>query len=327
MATGIVHGIKLAINGRGEKDVLQSDERLFEATRLLSELQTWFPQLQAAIEENDKSWINLGYSLRKIASTAQEIYDEDHAMQTMLETLQDASAQVIRPEVSDDVEDERARAVAELREFNERIRSLRLLHTECMKALKDKDYYVTKVEAMRVSETKATKKVSEKLVEKRMRNEAKLNEVNGELLYKGEKLTRELHVMAERKEQVLGLVLQSLIQTNNLYFSLNPMPAVLAKLAGPLYFSSPSLSVDANAPLAVCSGADVFGPIYSPRSPGSDATSTESSQPATPVSPPKEASTPPRVEVTDEPPRAPSPVLCAPAGIHQFSAQIELPRQ
>lgn len=225
----MLHGLKLVMNGRGDRTVLDSDARLRDADKVISELQRWFPQLQVAVEENEKTWATLGYNLRTVSATSQEIYSESHAMQPMLEALLGAGKQVMPPAAGDRLAEERTQSFAELRAFNDAIRELRTLQSECVGALKNKDYYANKVETMRVNESKK-KKVTERDVEKRLRNEQKLNEVTSELSYKTDKLQRELDAATERKESVLNLTLHAFIHTQNHYFGRNPMPHVVAAL-------------------------------------------------------------------------------------------------
>lgn len=226
----MLHGIKMAMTRRDEKAVLGSDEKIAAVTSSLTELQAWFPQLQVAVEDNEKIWSKLGFNLQTVSATAREIYAETNPMQIMLASLQDASGKVMRPDASEDLDGQRLRASGELREFNERIRALKLLHTDCVQTLKNKDYYKSKVETMRLKENEKKKNLSDREVEKRLRNEQKLNEVTAELSFKSEKLGIELDDLLAKKDRVLGLVLESYVHTQNYYFGRNPMPHVLASM-------------------------------------------------------------------------------------------------
>jgi hypothetical protein len=225
----MLHGLKLAITGRNEKDILQSDESIAYANQVVTDLQKWFPQLQAAVEETEKTWNSISYNMKTVASTAQEIYGETNTMQIVLESLQAASAKVASVHYGE-LAEERAKASADLREFNECIRSLRSLHVECVQTLKNKVYYQGKVDVMRKkdAEKSAKRGKNDKDAEKRLRNEQKLNEMTGELRFNCDKLSRELETIVSRKENVLAAVLKCYIHTQNYNFARNPMPAVIA---------------------------------------------------------------------------------------------------
>lgn len=309
----MLHGIKLAMNSRAGGDVLENDQGIAYANRVVTDLLRWFPQLQAAVEENDKTWCTLGYNMKMVASTAQEIYGEQNSMMVMLESLQTASAKVASAQ-GHELEDERARASNELREFNECLRSLRALQEECVQTLKNKMYYQDKVDGIRRRDTEksAKKKPNEKEVEKRLRNEQKLTEVNGLLDFKSDKLSRELAAILERKDKVLGTVLSCYVHTQNCNFARNPMPAVIAYM--------PVLSPRARNSQYSDSGppqrhASYGQPPRAPSPPPSyDAASRALSAPsgyeeASPgPSPPSEY---------EQPPRAPSPVLAPSSSYEQ----------
>lgn len=223
------HGIKLAVIGRGDRTVLQTDERLFEAHHVLSELQRWFPALQAAVEENDKTWASLAYNIKHVGTTAQEIYHDEHPMQNALDIMTTCTISAARGEPFEEPGHETAQAKQELRAFNEQIRSLQVLKGECLAVLKNKDYYLSKVESIRQAEARR-KRSTDRDIDKRVRNEQKLSEANGELLFKSEKLSRELEITLLRKERVLNAVLSAFVSTNHVKFSRNPMASVLAAL-------------------------------------------------------------------------------------------------
>lgn len=224
----------MVINGQNDKSLIEGDEQLTKSSAVVSDLQSWFPQLQAAIEENEKTWSSLGYNMKKVASTSQEIYGEGCPMQIMLEGLQVAGSKVIKPDASDNLLEERAKSAADLRAFNERIRGLRMIQEECVQTMKNKAYYQEKVETMRKKENekaaKRSKSATEKEAEKRLRNEQKLTEVSTKLLTQIDNLSRELEVTVVKKEEVLARVLNCYIHTQNYFFARNPMPVVLANM-------------------------------------------------------------------------------------------------
>lgn len=319
----MLHGIKLAMNGRAGGDVLENDQGIAYANRVVTELLRWFPQLQAAVEENDKTWCTLGYNMKTVASTAQEIYGEQNSMMVMLESLLSASAKVASVQ-GHELEDERARASNELREFNECLRSLRSLQEECVQTLKNKMYYQDKVDGIRRRDTEksAKKKPNEKEVEKRLRNEQKLTEVNGLLDFKSDKLSRELAAILERKDKVLGRVLSCYVHTQNCNFARNPMPAVIAYMPVLSPRAPNSQYSDCGAPQRHASYGQ---PPRAPSPPSSyDPSSRAFSAPsgyehASPgPSPPSEY---------DQPPRAPSPVLAPASSYDQPPRESSPPPQ
>lgn len=311
----MLHGIKLAMNGRGAGDLLENDKGIAYAQRVVTDLLRWFPQLQAAVEENDKTWCTLGYNMKTVASTAQEIYGEQHPMMVMLESLQSASAKVASVQ-GHELEDERAKASTELREFNECLRSLRTLQEECVQTLKNKMYYQGKVDGIRRRDTEksAKKKPNEKEVEKRLRNEQKLTEVNGLLDFKSDKLTRELSAILERKDKVLGTVLACYVHTQNCNFARNPMPAVIAYMptTSPSSFQERSQGFSQHSSSLSNGGAAQRHSSYDqpPRAPSPPSSYDHQSRAASAHSsydqPSRGPSPPPSYE---QPPRAPSPTL------------------
>jgi hypothetical protein len=279
----MLHEIKVAMSGRDGRDLAENDERVARAGRAVLDLQKWFPQLQAAVEENDRTWSALGRNMRTVASTAQGIYGGDSPMQMALELLRDAGVRVGDPRANEDVADQQTAARSELSAFNDRVRQLRLHHEDCVQTLRNKIYYEDKVGALRRKDReRALKKgASDKDVERRMRNEQKLSEVTGELLFKADKLARELEAAVARKEQVAGVVLESYVHTQSEHFARSPMPAVLAAMPSSSWTRSAS-------PKSVFWPAPGVAPSpYAPSSPATDL----------------------RTDTADQPPRAPSPVL------------------
>lgn len=281
----MLHGIKLAISGRGDKALLATDQRLREADHTVEELHRWFPQLQVAVEENEKIWSSVGFNMRTIARTMQKVYAAHHGIQYTLDHLHAAGEQVTKPARDHSLSAERAHAHAELRTFNDRIRQLRALQSDCVAALKEKEYYHTKVETLRVNEGRK-KKVTERDVEKRLRNEQKLSEVEAELRFKWEKLQRELEEVEHSKETVLELVLVSFVHTQQYFFERNPMGPVLSLVESrrrspssvqgmmqPFDSSVSDVCRSACAPLPDSSSCELKPP---PRAPSPDARNTAS---------------------------------------------------
>lgn len=223
----VLHNVKVALSGLADKTVLATDQCLREADHTITQLQRWFPQLQVSVEENEKTWSRLGFNIRNVAKHAQEIYAPEHSNQYMLDHLQAAGESVRSPTREHALYSERGRATTQLRAFNEKIREVRSLHSECVTALKEKEYYHTKVETLRVNEGRK-KKVTERDVDKRLRNEMKFSDVEVQLRLKWERLQRELEDVEACKESVLELVLLTYIKMQDYYFGRNPMGPVLS---------------------------------------------------------------------------------------------------
>lgn len=226
----MLHGIKLALSAKGDRVLLETNQRLREADRVLTELRRWFPQLQAAFEENQKIWASLAYNISTIAKTAQEVYHEHHKLQLPIDSLASAGDCVLTPVGGKVIHDERTRAVDQLRAFNDCIRQLRAEQMECVSALKNKEYYSSKLETIRANESKKKKKVTDKEADRRLRNEQKLRDYSTQLAYQTDKFHNGLQKVLDKKELLLELVLSSYVRTQDFYFSLNPMPAVLSLL-------------------------------------------------------------------------------------------------
>lgn len=244
MGMNMLHSVKVALSGLGDKSVLATDQRLREADQTITQLQRWFPQLQVSVDENDKTWSTLGFNIRTVARQAQEIYAPDHPNQYMLDHLHAAGESVRPPSREHALASERGRASAQLRAFNERIREVRGLQNECVVALKEKEYYHTKVETLRVNEGRK-KKVTERDVDKRLRNETKLSEVEGQLRFKWERLQQELEDVEASKESVLELVMLAFARTQDYYFGRNPMGPALSVFKSRTQTQEPSpIAVD-----------------------------------------------------------------------------------
>lgn len=228
----MLHGIKLAISRRGEREIIDSDQQVREADKLLTQLQRWFPQLQALIDENEKIWASLGYNICSVANTAQQVYDDENGIHFMLQSLYSAGDTLISPIGYISIFEERRIASIELRTFNENIRQLRILQTDCVTVLKNRTYYVNKLKNIRQNEGKKTKskKISERDTDRRVRNEQKLADYSNQAFYQVERLRKELEMVINRKEIVTGLVLSSYIRTQDFFLGRNPMPPVLSLL-------------------------------------------------------------------------------------------------
>eukprot|EP00178_Gracilaria_changii_P000295 TRINITY_DN1036_c0_g1_i1.p2 TRINITY_DN1036_c0_g1~~TRINITY_DN1036_c0_g1_i1.p2 ORF type:complete len:450 (-),score=76.27 TRINITY_DN1036_c0_g1_i1:3890-5239(-) len=226
----MLHELKLAFSTKGDKSLLETDQRLREADRVLTELRRWFPQLQAAFEENEKIWASLAYNICTMAKTAQQVFSESHVMQTPLDQLSIAGQSVLKPAAGDALHDERARTVAELRAFNDCIRLLRETQMDCVSALKNKQYYASKLETIRSTETARRRKITDKEAERRLRNEQKLTDYSTQLSYQTEKLQKELQKALDKKQLLLEMVMNTYVRAQHFYFSLNPMKTVLPLL-------------------------------------------------------------------------------------------------
>lgn len=223
----MLHTVKVALSGLGDKSVLATDQRLREADHTITQLQRWFPQLHVSVDENEKTWSTLGHNIRSVSQQAQEVYAPDHPNQYMLDHLRAAGESVRPPSREHALASERGRASAQLRAFNEKIREVRNLHSECVSALKEKEYYHTKVETLRVNEGRK-KKVTERDVDKRLRNEMKFSDVEGQLRFTWERVQQELEDVEACKESVLELVLLAFVRTQDYYFGRNPMGPALS---------------------------------------------------------------------------------------------------
>lgn len=94
----------------------------------------------------------------------------------------------------------------------------RSLQNECVAALKEREYYAAKVESLKCGEEKRKKKVSERDVERRVRNEGKLEEVEDGLRCKWERLQRELGDVELGKDAVVGQVLSCFVRLQIWFF-------------------------------------------------------------------------------------------------------------
>ncbi|CAN8067873.1 unnamed protein product [Agarophyton chilense] len=226
----MLHELKLAFSTKGDKFLLETDQRLREADRILTELRRWFPQLQAAFEENEKIWASLAYNICTMAKTAQQVFAETHPMQAPLDQLSNAGQCLLKPAAGDALNDERARTVSELRAFNDCIRQLRATQLHCVSALKNKQYYASKLETIRSTESARRRKFTDKDAERRLRNEQKLTDYSTQLAYQAEKLQIELQKALDKKQLLLEMVMNSYVRAQHFYFSLNPMHTVLPLL-------------------------------------------------------------------------------------------------
>lgn len=218
--------MKLKLSTRGDRQLLATDQRLREADNTVSELQRWYPQLQVLVEENEKAWATLAHNLRKTSRVAQQTYPAEHGLHYVLDHLHEAGTEIKAPKRGHTLYEERARVAAELRALNDRIRELRMLQMGCVAAVKEKEYYLVKVESLRVNEGRK-KKVTERDVDKRLRNEQKLAEVVSDLSWKWERLMSMLERVQGEKGEIVERVMWAFVRTQRYYFDLDPMGVVL----------------------------------------------------------------------------------------------------
>lgn len=228
----MLHEIKLAMFKQCEREIIDSDQRVKEADKILTQLQRWFPQLQALIDENEKIWTSLGYNICSVAHTAQQVYDDENGIHFMLQSLYCAGETLISSNGYNSIFEERRIALGELRTFNESIRQLRILQIHCVNVLKNRAYYVNKLKNMRENEAKKnkSKKTSERETDRRIRNEQKLADFSNQAFYQVERLGRELEIITNRKEIVTGLVISSYVRTQDFLLGRNAMAPVLSLL-------------------------------------------------------------------------------------------------
>lgn len=268
----MLHELKVAIVGKGDKTLLKQHEHLKVMDEKISKLLRWFPQLQSRVEDNEDSWSHLALNIRSFANIARDICHSENPLTGAIDSLYRAGESLQRPNDTHYLACAYSKSFTDLRMFNESIRKLRFQLDDCMMTLKNKDYYETKVETMLNNESKK-RRVSDKEIERRIRNEQKLTEAAGELAFKTDKLQKDLTTVLDKKDFVLKAMATSFIEMQNYYLLNNSLSSVFQALP----------VSQARSPVYISHGSF-------------DESSKDHSH---------EASTPP--DCKTEPPRAPSP--------------------
>lgn len=206
----MLHKLKVALSSSAdEKSVLKTNQRLADIDTQLCSL-TQIASLQQKVEENERAWSVLSYSIRTVGNAfsqaatlddgadAQKLYNCSNALVVAGENLPN-------PRLS--------HANRELRSFCETVRALRMEHTKAVDALRKKCYYAKKVRSLQ--QARATQnfdgKARETIVLRLNRNENKYEEAVVEVESKTTELEHNLAQAKIRQEKVLAIAMRAFI--------------------------------------------------------------------------------------------------------------------
>jgi hypothetical protein len=213
------------------------------AKRIISDMCREFSKLEAALEENAKLRANLVRNIQRVGWMAGGMYDDGHPIHCTLRVLHCASEHAMHhtrvhnaqfparhaessgvhglcPENSS-----RSTDLSEVRMFNGKLCSLQRMQAECIALARKKHHYLQKVEKMGRKNL-----VGDRDVQRRLRNEQKLNETVGQLIYLKEKLFVEIEMCVEQKERVLTSAVESYLRANHCFYKLNPVETAVDSL-------------------------------------------------------------------------------------------------
>lgn len=213
----LLDSFKRTISGKSVADILNSDPRIRAIDNMLHVLQRSFPKLQAVVDENEKVWSSLGHNVMSMADVLKAVGQSDVSntrVHTTLDTLRSAGKQVFKAVSSYPFKDEGQRCQDELRSFNEELRSLQAMRTDCITLLKAREYCKEKVKAMHCSE-REFRKISVRNIAHRVRNERNLDDVVRETESMIERLQKRAVKTLLRKERIVRLVLKTFIRLQN----------------------------------------------------------------------------------------------------------------
>lgn len=226
----MLHGLKVVMAGQGRTATLTADQRVREADETLTYLQKWFPQLEAAVEDNERVWSSVNCNWKSVSKAYQQLLPENHHLYKTAVALHDAGSTLGKPLGGQTLHDEYSTNYVELRAFNESIRQLRALLAECVSAMKNRDYYASKLDAMLINEGKKKAGPTEKEVEKRVRNEQKLANNAALVHLTTEKMHYGLEKLLGSKEMLLEKVLRGYVKTQDYIFNSKPIAPVVVAL-------------------------------------------------------------------------------------------------
>lgn len=87
LPNSMVHGLKLALTGKADADILKTDRRMSATDDIIQELQGTFPRLQAAVEGNEKLWASLGHNVMTTAESIKSMCSPNVPNDRILVTL------------------------------------------------------------------------------------------------------------------------------------------------------------------------------------------------------------------------------------------------
>ncbi len=210
----MLHKFKVALSSSttDEKTLLKADQRLANIDTQLSSLMQ-LCSLQKHVEENERAWSVLSYSIRTVghafrhAATldddgtiaSQELYNSSNALIIAGEKLPS-------PRLSD--------ANREIRSFCEIFHLLRLEHTKAVNALRKKCYYAKKVCSLQqvMPGQSSDGNGRETLAQRLNRNEKKYEEASVEVESKTAELERKLVQVKMREEKVLATAMRAFLE-------------------------------------------------------------------------------------------------------------------
>jgi hypothetical protein len=219
------------------------DDSLSTAKRIISDMCREFAMLEAALEENASLRANLVANLQRVGSMAGEMYCDGHPMHCTLKVLHCESEHAMQhtrvlhvqtsarhPEsggVHGPCREQGSQSFArsEIHMFNGQLCSLQRMQAECTALLRKKHHYSQKLKKLG-----GPSLTGDRDLQRRLRNEQKLNDAAGQLIYLKEKLFVEVEMCVEKKERVLTSAVESYLLANHWFYKSNPVEAAVNSL-------------------------------------------------------------------------------------------------
>lgn len=227
----MLHSIKLQLSNADTAKLLSCDARLSETDARLRALLRTFPTVQKCIEENEKSWGMLAYSLRATgaayrdalcgdavaAPACNDTQDSDSPLCDAVDALCRAGERQPSPRL--------LRGHESLRGLNARARTLRAHQAAAVRALRNRVYYARKVATLAAA---GDRNAAQR--ERRARNAQKLAEATADVDMRTDKLEVELKKVLARRHDVLASSMRAFVELQLRCLSGEEVSPVLAMI-------------------------------------------------------------------------------------------------
>lgn len=231
----MLHSLKLQLAKGSDKRVLRSDQRLSETDERLRALLRAFPAVQSCVEENERAWGAVTYSVREAGAAYQLALAVDHAaapvpesaaertraLQEAADSLCSAAERLPSPRTT--------RGHGALRALNARARGLRAAQAEAVVALRNREYYAKKVTSLSKDASRARSPAAIAAArDRRARNEQKLAEADADVALRTDRIEAELAAVLARRHDVLAASMRAFVELQLQCYSPDPIAPVLA---------------------------------------------------------------------------------------------------
>ncbi|KAI0566797.1 proline-rich receptor-like protein kinase PERK12 [Gracilaria domingensis] len=232
----MIHGLKVSLaKGTTKKKIIKEDESLSATKNTLYLWRTSVQSLLGNIVANEEAWNSIFNTFSSFETVGSSIYPEnDVPVLTLLKDLQTAKSRLDSPESS--TVEPNFNAVQRLdmskKELNAlivRIDNAEEMHERRVDVIRQHKYYEAKTRQMLQSEAKRRNPISQKELERRSRNQTKVQDLAKEMANMNTNIYAEMDGIEVERLAVTDRALSAMLLLQRHYFEAYPVKSCIAK--------------------------------------------------------------------------------------------------